>query len=200
MDTRRSKLSTHFEPTDIFLTRGSSVLSKVIRFFTRTIGERRTKVNHVGIIVEVGSVRHCMVIEALSKVKKHSLWSQYGPLKKDLVAVFRPINLTQNEKGIILHTANKQVGRKYGYFKIITHLLDWMLLGAYVFRRLTNDGRYPICSWLVAHSFAKAKKYFDVKPGAADPDDIWDFVVGNPDKYQEVYPLSKIWEIPSPKK
>ena len=183
----------HLEPADIFLTRGNSLLSKAIRFFSTSIGESRAKVNHVGLVATKGSVYDCMVIEALSKVKKHTMWKQYGPFKKDLVAVYRPLNLTQDETELILKTANKQVGRKYGYLKIVAHLLDWFLLGAYVFRRLTNDERYPICSWLVAHSFAKAGKYFGVKPGAAEPDDIWDFVTQNPKKYKEMFPLSRIW-------
>ena len=181
------------KPTDIFLTRGTSLLSKAIRFFTRTIGESRTKVNHVGIVVGEGSLYDCMVIEALSRVMKHRLWDQYGPLKKDLVAVYRPINLSKEEINIIVSTAEQQVGRKYGYLKIVAHFLDWILLGAYIFRRLTNDSKYPICSWLVAHSFSKANKNFKVQPGAANPDDIWDFVVKNPDKYQEIHSLKQIW-------
>jgi hypothetical protein len=32
------------EPGDIFLSRGSGFLSKAIRYFTRSIGEKRTKV------------------------------------------------------------------------------------------------------------------------------------------------------------
>ena len=86
------------------------------------------------------------------------------------------------------------MGKTYGYFKIIMHLLDWLLLGAYVFRRLTTNGNYPICSWLVAHAFAKADKNFGVAPGAANPDDIWDFVEENPDKYEQVHPLQPIWD------
>ena len=60
----------HLEPADIFLTRGNSLLSKAIRFFSTSIGESRAKVNHVGLVATKGSVYDCMVIEALSKVKK----------------------------------------------------------------------------------------------------------------------------------
>ena len=52
--------------------------------------------------------------------------------------------------------------------------------------------RYPICSWLVAHAFKKAGKTFGVKPGAATPDDIWDFVRSNPDKYETVIELGPL--------
>jgi len=36
------------------------------------------------------------------------------------------------------------VGKKYGIAKIAAHLLEWMLLGACVFRRMANSGDYPI--------------------------------------------------------
>ena len=52
--------------------------------------------------------------------------------------------------------------------------------------------RYPICSWLVAHAFAKAGKTFGVPPGMASPDDIWDFVNEEPEKYSEIMPLGSI--------
>lgn len=59
-------MNVKIEPADIFLTRGSSLLSGAIRFFTRTIGEKRTKVNHVGLVISEGSLQDCVVIEALS--------------------------------------------------------------------------------------------------------------------------------------
>ena len=36
---------------------------------------------------------------------------------------------------------------------------------------------------------AEADKDFDVEAVMATPDDIWDFVVKNTDKYKEIYPL-----------
>ena len=82
--------------------------------------------------------------------------------------------------------------KKYGYLKIAAHLADWFLLGSYAFRRFTRSGKYPICSWLVAHAFSKAGKDFRVDPGAAQPDDIWDFIQRNPDKYEEIHPLQPL--------
>ncbi|UCB43790.1 MAG: hypothetical protein JSV77_03845 [Dehalococcoidales bacterium] len=185
-------MSDLLEPGDVFLTRGHAFISRAIRFFTRGIGEKRTKVNHVGLVVEAGDLKEAIVVEALSRVKRHRLWLQYGPPKEDLVAVHRATNLTPDEVKLIVAAAEKQVGKKYGYLKIVAHFLDWMLLGAYVFRRLVPDGKYPICSWLVAYAFGKADKHFGVEPGAATPDDIWDFIEGNPDRYQEVRPLTPL--------
>ena len=92
----------------------------------------------------------------------------------------------------VVAKAESYVGRRYGYLKILAHWADWLLQGAYVFRRLTKEDRYPICSWLVAHSFAAAGKHFGVEPGAATPDDIWDFVVAHPDVYREILPLARL--------
>jgi hypothetical protein len=182
------------KPCDVFLTRGNGFISKAIRFFTRSIGESRTKVNHVGIVVEDGTVKTAVVVEALSMVKRHRLWDKYGTPAKDAVAVYRANNLNSEEIKTIVAEAEGQVGRKYGYLKVIAHLLDWALLGAYVFRRLADNGDYPICSWLVAHSFSKAEKYFGVEPGAASPDDIWDFVKSHPDIYECVHKLKQLKE------
>ena len=186
-------MEVQLKPADVFLTRGTSLLSKAIRFFSTTIGESRAKVNHVGIVVKEGSLHDAIVIEALSKVKKHTLWKRYGPFKGDLVAVYHPLNLTEEEVEKIVSEAEEQVGAEYGYFKIVAHFLDWLCLGIYFFRRFANNGKYPICSWLVAHAYSKADKNFGCDPGAAEPDDIWHFVNENRGKYKEIYSLKSIW-------
>ena len=185
-------MSASLEPGDVFLTRGNAFISRAIRFFTRGVGEKRTRVNHVGLVVEAGDLKETIVVEALSVVRRHRLWHRYGPPKEDLVAIHRATNLTPDEVKMIVATAEEQVGKKYGYLKIVLHFLDWLLLGAYVFRRLVPDNKYPICSWVVAYAFSKADKNFGVAPGVATPDDIWDFIENNPDRYQEVRPLTPL--------
>jgi DNA-binding transcriptional ArsR family regulator len=181
-------MSEELQPADIFLTRGKIWISRAIRFFTRRIGEKRTKVNHVGLVVEGGSIQQAVVVEALSRVRRHRLIDRYRDGKTD-VAVYRPLNLTEEEVKVVVSKAEEYVGRKYGYFKIFLHFVDWLLQGAYVFRRLDRMDSYPICSWLVAHAYAKIGKHFGVNPGAATPDDIWDFVTSRSKIYQEVRPL-----------
>ncbi len=180
------------QPADVFTTRGRSLISRLIRFFTRRIGEKRTKVNHVGIVVIGGSLSDAVVVEALSKVKQHKLISKYGKSSSSDVAIFRPINLSEEEKIKVITKAKSYVGEKYGFIKILTHLLDWILQGAFVFRRLTQSDNYPICSWLVAHSFKVINKDFGKPAGAASPDDIWDFIEKNPDKYSTVVSLGPL--------
>lgn len=180
-------------PGDIVLTRSETLLGRVIRFFTRRIGESRTQVNHVGMIVTRGKPENAFIVEALHKVKRHKLIDGYGRGQNIKVAIYRPINLSNDEIKAVVLEAEAQVGKKYGYLKLITHALDWVLLGAYVFRRLTQVKKYPICSYLVANAYAVIGKDFDVEAGGATPDDIWDFVTSRSDKYKCVQPLA-LWE------
>jgi len=189
------------EPGDIFLTRGCSFISRAIRFFTRSKGEKLTEVNHVGLVVQRGDIKTAIGVEALSKVMRHTLWFQYGSSKKDLVAVYRATNLAEEQVKDIVAEAEKQVGKKYGYCMIVAHFLDWLLgrmlgwllgwqfSGVYLFRQFISGNKYPICSWVVADAFAKVGKDFGVEVGMATPDDIWDFIENNPDKYKEIHPL-----------
>jgi hypothetical protein len=180
------------KPGDVFLTKGPGLLSRLIRFFTRSFGERRTRVNHAGVVVQQGTLQTAVIVESVAVARRCRLWEHYGPPAKDQVAVYRPLNLTAGEIGVVVAAAERQVGKKYGIAKLVAHLLDWLFLGAYVFRRLTSSGDYPICSWLVAHAFAEAGKDFGVEPGAAQPDDIWDFVDRRKDLYTCVYPLAQL--------
>jgi hypothetical protein len=181
------------EPGDIFFTRGTGLLSKCIRFCTRMVGEKRTRINHVGIVVSKGSIFSARTVEALSKVKMHSIWGEYSPPKKDMLAIYRPLGFTQDEIEKIVDAAKKQVGKRYGYIKLVVHFLDWLCFGVYAFRRLVPGDKYPICSWLVAHSFSVVSANFGVDPGKAEPDDIWDFIThywGS--RFKTIRPLERL--------
>lgn len=179
------------KPGDIFLTRGQGFVSWAIRCCTRNIGEKRTQVNHVGIVVEEGSLRTCNVVEALMRVMLHPLWRQYGPENHTLVSVYRPLTLTPEEIAVVVAEAREQIGKGYGFLKLFAHLLDWLLQGVYFFRRFVGCEKYPICSWLVAHAYSRAGKHFGCEPGAAEPDDIWDFVTTHHTYYKRIHPSSK---------
>lgn len=174
---------------DVFCTKGTSFLARAIRFLSRGWGEARTEVNHVGIVVQGGpptaGARGAITIDAMSRVLWRPLIEQKSPC-----IVFRPLNLTEEELDIIVEKALSYRARRYGYVKIATHFLDWCLGGAYVFRHLTQSDRYPICSWVIAQAYAEADKTFGVKPGQAQPDDIYDFCMENGDKYEIVHPLT----------
>lgn len=183
------------EPGDLFFTRGSGLLSVAIRFFTRSIGESRTKVNHVGVVVQGGPIDTAIVVEALSRVRRHSLWARYSRKPRTSVAVYRANNVSPDMIQKIVVKADAYVGYEYGWLTIVAHFLDWLLQGAYVFRRIIGQDRYPICSWVVAYAYKAAGLDFGVEARAASPDDIWDFVVEErPDLYSEVRPLIPLSE------
>ena len=173
---------------DIVLTRSETFVGRAIRFFTRRLGEPPSRVNHVGIMVTP-----TLIVEALRTVARRPLAAAYGPPTKQSIAIYRPLNLQPEQEVQVVLKANSYVGRSYGYLKIVAQSLDWVLQGAYVFRRLAGMDRYPVCSWVVAHAYAVAGKHFGVAPGAASPDDIHDYVTKHPEKYAQVWPLSR-WQ------
>ena len=180
------------QPADIFLSRSRTLLGALIRFFTRAFGERRTRVNHVGVVVEGGDVQSAVVVEALAFVRKHRLWSRFGGSRRHQVAVYRPRGMSADDALTIVKSAEDDVGQKYGWLMVAAHFLDYLLLGAYVFRRLIRADDYPICSWVVAWAYQKTGRDFGVPAAAASPDDIWDYVRSHPDEYEEILPLATL--------
>jgi len=180
------------EPADILLARRRSFISRGIRFFTQSIGEPRSEVSHAGIVVKGGTIEQAEIVEAAGRAKKRHLLPRYGKRSKAEVAFYRPLNLSPEQQRAIVLAAEAYVGREYSYFKILLHLLDWVLQGAYFFRRLGGIDDYPICSWVVAKAYAKAGKTFGVAPGAASPDDLWDFVTRHPHRYMMVRELGPL--------
>jgi hypothetical protein len=176
---------------DILFVQSQTILGKLIRKFSQVFGESRTKVNHVGIVVQGGKPSEAVIVEALQRTRKINFYKAYRN-KFCKLAIYRAKNLTLEQKRTISEKAESYIGKKYGYIKILAHWLDWLFLGAYVFRRLTKMDKYPICSYLVAQSFAEGGKFFGMHPGQAQPDDMWDFVVSHHDKYEKVYGLDLI--------
>ena len=178
------------QPGDIVFTRGTGILSRLIRFFSTTGGESRTMVNHVAVVTHGGTAGGALIVEALTTVQYNRLWRYATP--KNEIAIFRARNLSIQEANLVARTAMTYVGRTYGYLKIVTHFLDYFLGGRYVFRHLTVSDRYPICSWVVAHAYDAVGKRFGVSDNAASPDDMWDYCVTHPDKYTCVMPLGQL--------
>lgn len=178
-------------PGDIFLTRGHGFVARAIRFFTGHVGEARTQVNHVGLVVMTGSAHTAVGVEALERVVRQRLWDEYGGTGDEL-AVYRPICLPRTELQKVVAVANGMVGRDYGCGKVVLHALDWALQGVYIFRRLGLMADYPICSWLVVHAFGTVGVHFGVQPGTATPDDIWDHVTASPREFRCVRRLARV--------
>lgn len=178
-------------PGDIFFTKGYSLFSKIIRLGETTWDDSKAIVNHVGIVVEPGTINIANAVEALRKVEKHTIYSQYHD-QKDKIAIYRPNGLSNEDIQKIVDKANSYVGQPYGWLKIVGHSLDYFTGGRYVFRRLFNSDNYPICSWVVAHSYKTAGLNFGCEPGMASPDDIWDYCITYTDKYTNILQLTRI--------
>jgi hypothetical protein len=179
-------------PGDIFCTHGETFLSKLIRFCSRAPGEPQTRVNHVGIVVEQGTLQTAQVVEALITVQQHSLWSQYGPPCIDQVVIYRPQGLFPIELERMAAKARSYVGRKYGWAKLATHFLDWCCGGAYLFRRLNHADRYPICTWVDEEAVDEVHWDFGVPLGSTQPDDIDDYCRLHTEKWHCIFPLQRL--------
>ncbi|MDZ7726770.1 MAG: hypothetical protein U5Q44_00475 [Dehalococcoidia bacterium] len=170
---------------DIFFARRTGLVDRLIRLCTRSFGEPRSRADHVGVVVRGGPFGEAVVVEALRTVKRRRLVKGYANRHNE-VAVYRPTNLSNDERRVIVHTAQAYVGRRYGWARTAANSLDWLLQGAYVFRRIAGCENYPTRSWVVAEAFDKAGKHFGVEPGTASLDDIWNFVTDETDKYQQI--------------
>lgn len=175
-------------PGDIVLVRSHGLFAWFIRQFTRTAGEKRTRVNHVGIMVDG---QH--IVEALQTTRKYDIhWRFAG--KPFQIAIYRWSGLTEQERATVATKAESYIGSKYGWLKILVHGLDRIIGGRYFFRRLAIQDKYPICSWVVAWAYDGIGKNFGVPPNAADPDHIWDYCVENDTsgQFEEVFPLGRL--------
>jgi hypothetical protein len=182
---------TDYRPADIVLTRSSGWAGKLIRFGTQQRGEGRSMVSHAGLILDGSGT----LIEAIfAGVQIHDLERCYQG-REDLVSIWRPINISADERQQICDRATTYNGDTYGYGKIVLHTLDGLLgkLGIPpVFKRLSWLDDFPICSYLVAQAYADIGFEFGVSAKLASPDDIWDFVNCNPSKYICIRKLSKL--------
>jgi hypothetical protein len=138
-------------------------------------------------VTDPGYEDEAIVTEALNHVESKTFASS---VRGKTIAVFRPKNVTRPEMDLIV----RQVGRRYGYHKLVLHLLrkiklpgKWALLNLGANKWLSSKvDRTPICSYIVAEAYAQVGLDFGVKASLATPDDIWDFCVSNPDKYSVI--------------
>lgn len=165
-------------PADVVIVKANGVVPRLIRFFTRSPGESKSWASHVALAV---SPTH--VVEAATNGVHYRALASFPA---GGVTVWRARNLSVNARERIAATGRSYVGDAYGFEKVPLHLLDWMLGGLYVFRRLATVDNAPLCSWLVAASYAREGLYFGVHVGAATPDDIHDFVRRNPRIYERI--------------
>jgi hypothetical protein len=175
----------------LVFTSDRGFLSTAIKAFQREKGEPMSWVSHVGMVVKEGALPDVGIIEALTTVKIHPLIDAYGG-KKTQVAIFDPVGFSGIERRLAVKEALKYHGRKYGYLKILAHAADRALGSAYFFRRLCRIDKYPICSWVTPHAYAKIGYLFlGRQPEMSQPDDQWDDVLRS-ERWKCTLPLQRI--------
>ena len=178
-----------YQEFDLVFTAGKGLLSRAIRWATTDPGEEKSLTNHVGIISKGGDVKEAKIIEALWHVENHSLYGQYH--NNGTVAVFRPLNLTEEQKEIIRAYLLKHVGNKYGWWKLGFHAAARFTRWKWI-RNLSFLDSRPICSYLVARAFEEAGLSFGMEADGADPDEMMDFCLEHDDKYQIIHLMKRI--------
>ena len=183
-------------PGDIFLTRGSSWVSRAIRKFQRSPGEPKSWVNHVGMFMQETRFTHAIGIEALHTVKQHNVYDRYKR-KKEMIAIARYEPFVKQDRYEVSIEASRFTNAKYGYAKIGGNFGDYLLSKikgkeVFFFRNRFKTKRRPICSILDSLAYATKKVLFLQKdPKTVQPDDIWDEIVKNPD-WVFILPLTRI--------
>jgi hypothetical protein len=163
---------------DIIGVRSKGWLSNGIAIGSLTIGEKKTRLSHVGIITKGGTMREALITEALAHVVERPLASYVGTK----MVVYEPL-VSDVRRELLAAKATEYKGRTYGYLKIVAHFLDFCLNGAYIFRRLCLMDKYPICSWLVANCYKRIGISLGEDINEIQPDDIDDYCLKHPDVF-----------------
>lgn len=179
-------------PGDVFFTRSSSLLGRLIRWAETDPAEESTWANHVGLVVSSGWIappsspfvreRLAGVVESLWHTES---WCWYDAHKWDsgnTIRVYRHRALSRSESmtHAVIGRALEFVGLKYGWWKLIAHLVDRMAFsGRKTVSNFLQIDKRPICSYTAAKSFARGGVSFGMEPEAATPDEMMDACENN---------------------
>lgn len=184
------------EPGDIVLvSKKHSLLAKLIcRFSTTASDTSISKFSHTAIVVSTGTTKK--IIEALSTGVKRSSLSKYSNGYRILIA--RHKELSFFNKISIVRTAEKYIGKKYGYKTLAGHFADYLcskLIGrnVYYFRKIAGNNNFPICSWIVSHAYDRdGIRFLNLDPDLVQPDDIADEILNDKNNWEVVYSNLKL--------
>lgn len=168
---------------DILHQRSTSFISRQIRRFSTTKGERETFPSHTAMLLDV-ELRHptlrgtgrTTVIEAQHKTNVNPLWDYDNDSSQAIIT--RVPGLTDAQRRALYLAALEYVGKPYPYAKLGLHLLDWLLFnGKYVIRRMAFSGS-EYCTALVLRIYRDAG--IPLAPYDLDeitPDDLLDYAL-----------------------
>ena len=166
-------------PGDVVLTAGNTILGKFIRWGECVQGEKPSRVNHAAMVVESPDI----IVEAAAIVRRVSLLQYHA---NDGILVYRPLNLTQEQRHVLINVIESKVGQTYPVKQLFAYLIDNKIFrGRTVVRWLLALKPEGVCSRIVRLAFAAIGLDFGVPE--PDPDDMDDFCRSNPDKYELVY-------------
>jgi len=157
---------------DIVLFSDRSMVSRWIRWLTRSHGEGKTRASHVGVMADSENI-----CEALATVKIHPVAPR---LKSGWREIYRLRGLRWADRVCIRRQCRASRGQRYGVLKVAAQAADGLLGKVFgdvrIFRRLCLVPDRPICSQLVAEIMNRcaAPDCFGVPANSATPDDIRD--------------------------
>lgn len=167
---------------DILVVSGTSWLSRQIEKATDS------PASHVGVIVKGPPTP--IVIEALSEVMRRPLCISVE--NSAGYWLLEALNVTDLQRQQIVSAAAGMLDRPYSYWKIGLQGIDAILHTRWFTEHLSFDSMHPICSMLVADSYAMAGLDFGIPDNSITPADILNFAEKNPDKYRVRY--FKCWK------
>lgn len=175
-------------PGDVFFTRSSSLLGKLIRWAEKDPNEPNgVWANHVGVVVEHGWIvppevddyprlRLAWVVESLWKTQLWAWWPNHEQEDGNEIRVYRRRVITPTQVDHVVFRAKSFVGRTYGWWKLFAHLFDRIVFrGKKTVSNAMFADQRPICSYTAAKAFAAAGISFGMQPEAADPDEMMDY-------------------------
>jgi len=171
---------------DLALVRNRSLMGRIIRWATRSRGEEPTYANHVGVILNSGEMPTHWHAAAIVEAQKKVVHRPFRALEGRDMVIFRPLTLTQPQQRAIRNELLYHVGHGYAWWKLGVHLYA-KLTGHKAPLKWVDTSGSDICSDLVAKAWKRAGLTFGVRAKFATPDDIFDYCVANPQKYERVF-------------
>ena len=178
------------EPADIVFTDTGLWTSRLIKWGTQEAGEAPTLVSHVALAVD-----NSKVVEALGRgVVKRSLYKAYMGKK---VAVYRCKShvISKTDKIRVAAYAEELQDSvvRYSYLGILIRMVDALLGKLKIKSRLASyykPTNFSECEQFVTKCFSDRGVFFGK---ALSPDDLWDYIISNPDDFLCIKPLGELY-------
>jgi hypothetical protein len=166
-------------------------LGRLIQWATTAWRENPSILSHVGLFVNEGALQNINIVESLvpNGIQYRRFAEHYE--RGENCYVLRPLNISFEDRVTIANHAFKSMRKPYGFGKAIAGGLDGLLSRIFhlrrepvFFRRLFINEVFEDCSVFVADCYEKAGYDFGLRDSFVLPDDIWDYALEHPEKYE----------------